>query len=162
MNKTVVVVLIVAALAALTTGVALAQNPQPPTPGGGFGPGGRMGMMRSFGATPEMGAIHEYMEEAMADALGISRDEFEKRHDAGETGYAIALDLGFSADEIPSLMREARVAAWEAAAKDGAVTQEQAEWMKSRPYGMGSGNCGGAGVGFGSGMRGWRFQQSNP
>lgn len=162
MKKTLVIILVVSALAILTTGVALAQAPQPPAPrGGGMGPGGGFGPM-GFAAGGEVGPMHEYMEQALADALGISLDEFETRREAGETAYEIALAEGFTADEIPALLRDARIKAWEAAAADGVITQQQLDWMKSRPSGMGLGNCDGTGQGFGGGMmRGWRFQQNN-
>lgn len=106
--------------------------------------------------------MHEYMEQALADALGISLDEFETRRGAGETAYEIALAEGFTADEIPTLLRDARTKAWEAAAKAGVITQEQLDWMKSRPNGTGTGNCDGTGQRLGGMMGGWRFQQSNP
>jgi hypothetical protein len=162
MKKTLVIVTVVTALAILTTGVALAQAPQPPAPrGGGMGPGGGFGPM-GFAAGGEAGPIHEYMETALADALGISLDEFETRREAGETAYEIALAEGFTADEIPALLRDARTKAWEAAAADGVITQQQLDWMKSRPSGTGMGNCDGTGQGLGGGMmRGWRFQQNN-
>jgi hypothetical protein len=164
MKRIVVVGLMVAAaLSLVTVGVAYAQDPQPPFPrGGGMGPGGGMMGPRGFAADGEMGPMHEYMEEALADALGISHDEFETRREAGETAYEIALAEGFSADEIPTLLRDARTKAWEAAAKAGVITQEQLDWMKSRPNGTGTGNCDGTGQRLGGMMGGWRFQQSNP
>jgi len=163
MKKVVVVgLLVTAALAVVATGVAFAQEPQPPMPrGSGMGPGGGMGPMRSF-ADGEEGPLHEYMVNAVAEALGIDADEFEARHDGGETAYEIALSLGFGTDEIPVLLRDARLQAWDAAAAAGVITQEQADWMRSRPSGMGVGNCDGTGQRLGGGMGGWRFQQSNP
>ena len=162
MKKTVVaILLVVAALAVLATGVAVAQAPQPPTPGGGFGMG--QGMMRGFAADGEEGPLHEYMVNAMANALGISVSDLEARLDAGETPYQIALDLGTSADKIPTLLSDARSKALDAAVAANAITQTQADWMKSRGARMGQGNCGGTGQPLGAGMgRGWRFQQSNP
>lgn len=161
MKKTVVVVLMVAALAVLTTGIVFAQTPQPPAPrGGGMGPGG-FGGMRPATSGAE-GPMHEYMVSAIADALGIAATDFEARLDSGETAYQIALDLGFTADEIPALLRDARLKAFDAAAADGVISQAQVDRMKSRPYGMGSGNCDGTGQHMGAGMGGWRFQQTNP
>ena len=160
-KKVVAIFLVVAALAILTTGVAVAQAPQPPTPGGWPGMGG--GRMHGFAAGGEEGPMHEYMVKAMADALGISVTDFETRREAGETAYQIALDLGISADKIPTLLSEARSKALDAAVSDGIITQAQAEWMKSRGAGLGQGNCGNGGQGFGMGMgRGWRYQQTNP
>ena len=64
-------------------------------------------------------------------------DAFEARHDAGETFYQIALAEGFTAEEIPALMQAARANALDAAAKDGVISQEQADWMSSRGFGRG-------------------------
>ena len=158
----VVAVLVVAALAVLGTGVVLAQEPTPPTPGGwGMGPG----MMGRFGKSDgEYGPMHQYMEDALAKALGISVDEFEAQRDAGKTAYQIALDLGFTADKIPALLRDAHTKALEAAAADGVISQQMLDWMKTRQAGgFGMGNCNGTGQRRGGGMMGgWRFQQSNP
>jgi hypothetical protein len=166
MKKTVVVILlVVAALAVLATGVAVAQTRQPPTPGSGAGMGlgsGR-GPMRAFAANGAEGPLHEYMVKAMADALGISASDFEARRDAGETAYQIALGLGISADKIPTLLSDARSKALDAAVADKAITQAQADWMKSRGAGMGPANCDGTGQPLGARMgSGWRFQQTSP
>lgn len=88
------------------------------------------------------GSLHEYMEKAMADALGLSLKDFEARHDAGETFYEIALSKGFAADDIPALMKSVRDTALDAATADGVITQAQAEWMKARGFGRGGGNYG--------------------
>lgn len=153
MKKAVLVsLLVVGALAVLAIGVAFAQTPQPPTPGGwpgmmGFGRGGMM--------NGQEGPMHEYMIKAMADAVGISADEFEKRREGGETAYEIALAEGIAADKIPALFSEARAKALDAAAAAGVITKDQADWMKSRGAGMmGQGGCGGSGQGFGPGMMG--------
>jgi hypothetical protein len=167
MKKTLLsVALVVLVLGALGVGVVLAQGGQPPV--GGFGPG----MMWDG----ETGPMHDYMEKAMADAVGLSVTEFESRHDAGETFYQIALAEGYSAEEIPALMQDARDKALDAAAADGVISQEQADWMQSR--GFGRGGMGGYGRGYSDGtcpmfdgdeapngqfgpgmMRGWGSQQ---
>jgi hypothetical protein len=154
-------IVVVVAIAAVGIGVAAAQAPQPPTPGGGqgFGPGfGPRGFAGGDGAE---GPMHEYMINALANALGITPADFEARHDAGETAYQIASDLGVSAESIPGLLTDARSSAMDAAAADGVISTEQAEWMKSRAAGMGSGNCIGNGAQMGFG-RGWRAAQSTP
>ncbi len=51
----------------------------------------------------------------MAEAVGLTVEEFEARHDAGETFYQIALAEGFTAEEIPALMQEARAKGLDAA-----------------------------------------------
>ena len=158
MKKTLLIVtMLVIALGTLGVGLVAAQEGNPP-----YG---------QRGAADGTGLLHEYMEKAMADAVSLSVNAFESRHDAGETFYQIALAEGFTAEEIPALMQNARTNALDAASKDGVISQEQAEWMKSRGFGRGglhggygNGNClmdddQGAGSGFGrGGARGWRNQ----
>ena len=170
MKKTLLIVaLLTLAIAALGVGVVAAQGGQPPV--SGYGPG-----MIWDG---DEGPLHDYMIKAMAEAVGLSETEFEFRHDAGETFYQIALAEGFTADEIPALMQDARAKALDAAAADGVISQEQADWMNSRGFGRGgmmggfgggygrygNGECPmyedgqGTGAGFGPGMmRGWGRQ----
>ena len=153
--------LVVVSIAAVGIGVAVAQAPQPPTPGGGQGFGRGFGPMGFAGEGGAEGPMHEYMINALADALGMTPADFESRHDAGETAYQMASNLGVSAESIPALLSDARGKALEAAAADGVIPQEQAEWMKPRAAGMGSGNCLGNGgqMGFG---HGWRAAQNTP
>lgn len=166
MKKLIVIAFVLAAaFGLLVAGVAFAQGENPPF--GGRGPGDGSGL------------LHEYMQKAMADAVGLSVEEFESRHDAGETFYQIALSKGYAVEEIPALMQDARNAALDAAAKDGVITQAQADWMKSRGFGRGGmmGGFGGNGTcpmydgdeapyggQFGPGMmgggRGGRWQQN--
>ena len=136
MKKTLwIVILVILALGALGVGVVTAQGTQTP-----YG---------QRGVADGVGPMHEYMQQAMAEAVGLSVEEFEARHNAGETFYQIALAEGFSAEEIPALMQAARAEGLDAAAADGVITQEQADWMKSRGFGRG-GMMGGYG-GFGNG-----------
>ena len=171
MKKTLLIVaLVVLALGAVGVGVVAAQSGQQP-----YG---------QRGTVDGVGPMHDYMEQAMADAVGLSLDEFEARHDAGETFYQIALAQGFSAEEIPALMQDARAKALDAAVAAGVITQDQADWMGSRGFGRGgmmggygsygTGECpmfngdevpsGQPGTGFGPGMmgggRGGRWQQA--
>ena len=156
-KKYVVMLLVVFALGIGVTGVAVAQTPQPQTP---FGRGPMMG---GYGMNGQEGPLHDYMVTAMANALGISASDLEARQDAGKTAYQIALDLGISADKIPALLSAAHAKALDAAQAAGVVTQQQADWMKSRGAGMGTGNCTGMGQRIGGGMgRGGRCQQVNP
>ncbi len=154
MNKTILVLpLMITALAVFTTGVAAAQSPQP------LNAAGSNTGMRGTGDGP----LHTYMINAFAQALNITPADFEARRDAGQTAYQIAQSLGFSADQIPALLSNARTQALNAAVADGVITQQQADWMKSRAVGMGSGICDGTGRQAGMGMgRGWRWQQANP
>jgi hypothetical protein len=159
MKKTfLIVVLAVAALAALSTGVAYAQ---------GFG-GGQSPI------TNGEGPLHDYMIKAYAEALSLTPDALEARIDKGETVYQIALAQGIAADQIPTVLAAARAKALDAAVSAGVISADQAAWMKSR-MGQGFGNCDGAGrlggggmrgrgaSGYGSGMmRGGGWQQTNP
>jgi hypothetical protein len=136
MKKTLwIVLLVILALGALGVGVVAAQGGQPP-----YG---------QRGVADSVGPMHEYMEDAMAEAVGLTVEEFEARHDVGETFYQIALAEGFTAEEIPALMQAARTKGLEAAAAAGVITQEQAEWMGSRGHGgmMYGGGYGGYGNG---------------
>ncbi len=118
----------------------------------GFGPG-------MMGA--EDGPMHDAMITAFADALGLSPEELEARHDDGETLWQIADALGLSESDIQTLMVTARDAALAQAVTDGQLTQEQADGMLSHMgAGMGAGtfgggSCDGSAGGFhGHGMKG--------
>ena len=154
MKKTMLVVLLVVLALGAFTGVASAQTSQPNT-----------------------GLLHEYMEKALAEKLGIPLATVEAQFDAGKTLYQIALDNGIAQADLPALMLEVRTTAIKAALTDGVITQVQADRMlKSGGYGMGIGmmrggtragagvrSCGGTGVPAGSGMhRGGSWQQINP
>jgi len=107
--------------------------------GEGYGPG----MMGG-----EMDALHEIMYPAMAAALGLSPEEFDARHSAGETFWDIAEAQGLTTDEAWSLMQTARDAALDQAVDDGDVSREFADGMRLHMDGMldgdfapGSGHC---------------------
>jgi hypothetical protein len=144
--------LVVAALAVFSTGAAFAQDEQPP-----FTPQGRM---QGGGEGP----LHDFMVKALAEALGMDAAKLESRIESGETPFAIALAQGKSAEEIPALFASARSKALDLAVAAGEITQEQADWMKSRGIGrgggMGTGTCDGTGR---SQMHGGgRWQQTTP
>lgn len=117
-------------------GLAFAQGGTPPAaaPGadrgwdhgmmGGGGPG-----MRGNGWHMPGGGLHQSMQDALAEALGLSRAELDSRLAAGETHYSIASELGFTPDEFAGLMTQARAEAIAAAVANGAISQEQADWM---------------------------------
>jgi hypothetical protein len=83
------------------------------------------------------GPMHDYMHDALAEALGMTRDAFEAQLSAGETPWTIAEAQGLTADEFTAMIAEARAEALAAAAASGALTQEQADWMLARPMGAG-------------------------
>ena len=130
--------------------------------GQGYGPGMRgegfgYGMMgagdNGVGINPgEMGALHEYMYPAMATALGLTPEEFNTRHEAGETFWDIAESQGLTSEEAWALMQTARNEALQQAVADGVITQEFADQMLARMdamhgngFGPGSGSCHGGG-----------------
>jgi uncharacterized protein YidB (DUF937 family) len=130
-------VIVVVALVALgVAGYAFAQTVTPPAPDFPFGWGGmgRHGGMMGGWRSGEggYGLMHEYMEDAMAEALGISHDELEELLDQGKTMWQIAQEKGFTEEEFGELVVKARTEVLEKMVDDGVITQEQADWMKSR------------------------------
>jgi hypothetical protein len=119
------------------------------------------------------GTLHDYMEKALAEKLGVPLATIEAQFDAGKTLYQIALDNGITQADLPAFMLEVRTTAINAALSDGVITQAQADRMlQSGGRGMGqgmmrggtgAGPCGGTGIPVGTGMqRGGRWQQANP
>ncbi len=165
MKKTMFVFVLVVVAALAFTGVAAAQTTQ-----------------------PVQGTLHDYMEKALAEKLGISLSDVEAQFDAGLSLYQIALNNQVAQADLNTFMLEVRSNAISAALADGVITQTQADWMlqasargmgvgmgagmgASRGYGMmggfangtGVGPCDGTGTPIGTGMqRGGRWQQANP
>ncbi|MBN2678215.1 MAG: hypothetical protein JXR32_09150 [Anaerolineaceae bacterium] len=144
------------ALAFSITSVVTADTGEPPLPsdhcglvdnilkidGCGFG--------RPDGARLNDGILHDYMLEVYSDKLGISVSELETRISGGETMADIALDEGLTLEDFRTWMLDARSQAIDLAVADGALSEEQAEWMKTRGGMM----FGGTGRKQGSGMMG--------
>jgi len=141
---------LVAVLVFGVAGFAYAQSKTPATPEYPYGPGmmgpgmmgnydndasgyshGMMGGYGMMGWNGEEGPMHEAMVAAVANALGLTPEEIETRHDAGETLWEIAEAEGLSAEEIQDLMSPAHDTALEEAVANGDLTQEQADWMDS-------------------------------
>jgi len=129
----------------------------------GYGPGGMMGK-RGFQQGPGMmerraygtgmmgergeGPMHEYMISAFAEAIGLSAEAVETRHDAGETLRDIAIAEGIAEEDLPEFFLPVREAALGAAVADGVITQEQADLMlehmqafQGRGFGFGPEGC---------------------
>ncbi len=158
MKKTfLIVALVVLALGVWGVGAAFAQGGQPP-----------------------YGGMHDYVEQAFAAKLGLTEQQVENQLAAGKPMYQIALDNGIKQEDLSNFMNEVHKDAFAKAVKDGAMTQEQADWMLQRMQNMyqngyGAGNCpvhsgqGGRGVGpgmmrgggYGPGMM-WRQGTRNP
>ncbi len=90
---------------------------------------GMMGGHGLMGCDGEEGPMHDAMVAALAQALDLTPEELEARHDAGETMWQIAESEGLNADEIQDLMLSAHDSALEDAVADGQLTEEQASWM---------------------------------
>lgn len=152
----VALVLAALALAGVGAGVAFAQDVTPPYTW--HGP-----MMNG------QGPLHTFMVVEWAKKLDLNVNDINTRLSAGETMYDIALSAGVTAEEFPAVMTEVRASALDAAVAANVITQEQADWMKSRGFGQGgmhgNGNCDGTGRQGqgGHGMMGSRQgQQTNP
>jgi len=161
MKKTLLIVaIVVLALGVLGAGVAFAQGEQPPqlygfgmtlAPGahlpwravpGSAGMGGP-GMMGSQGG---YGFMHDSVEEALAEKLGLTEEQVEDALANGTTMYQLALDNGVAEADLPAFMNEVHQAAFDKAVADGVMTQEQADWMLEHMQGMvtngyGFGDC---------------------
>jgi hypothetical protein len=93
------------------------------------GAGHMAGGMMGFGG--EYGPMHQYMVDALAEALDLTAEELQARVEAGESMWDIAAGLGLSEDQVATLMQSAHDLAIDQALVDGAITQEQADWMNS-------------------------------
>ena len=157
MKKTLLIVaIVILALGALGVGAALAQGGNPPSNPLGNGRGYGMmgyGMMSGQGG---YGAMHDYVEEALADKLGLTEEQVEQELTT-KPMFQIALDHGIAQADLQTFMAEVHETAFAAAVKDGVMTQAQADamlqHMSQNGYGV---NCpmGGDGYGHGNGMMG--------
>jgi hypothetical protein len=124
---------------------------------------------------PGTGLLHDYLEKALADKLGIDVTVVAAQVDAGKTLAQIALDNGIIQADLPTFMAEIRTKAINAALAAGVITQAQADQMlrmarrgmgQGMMYGgagTGTGVCDGTGFPGGKGMhQGGSWQQVNP
>ncbi len=95
------------------------------------------------------------MFDTVAEALGLTPEEFFAELRAGKSPAEIAEEQGVEMDAvydaITSAQGEAMQQAIEQAVEDGRLSQEQADWLLE---GLDSGYWAGRGFGFGRGMRG--------
>jgi hypothetical protein len=148
MNKIILSIAVVAivAIALGTTGAVYAQSGTPQAPvsdtGYGYGMGGRGargGLMSGSVAGTQDGLLHDEMIAAYSEKLGISVDVLNSRLADGETLSAIALSTGLTFEQFTAIRLEVRTLVIDQAVKDGTLTQEQADWMKTRSARMGTG-----------------------
>jgi DNA-directed RNA polymerase specialized sigma24 family protein len=132
----IVVALVVAAVA--VTGYALAQQPPPPQsgerdfPGPGMGgrEGGRAG--RGPGQPNWMEPYQDQIQEAVAEALGISVEELGAARDEGKTLRDLAEEQGVELADVQAALEAARLEAVEQAVADGVISEEMAERIIER------------------------------
>ena len=89
----------------------------------GYGPGGVGG--GRFG----MGQIHEYVEQALADKLGMTKADVETALASGKSMVQIAVDKGTQAADLNALLTDVHKTAFAKAVSDGVMTQAQADAM---------------------------------
>ena len=176
MKKTLLIVaVVVLALGVLGAGVAFAQGEQPPQSTQSYGYGsGMMGGPGMMGGRGGYGFMHEYVEQALAEKLGLTEEQVEDALADGTSMYQFALDNGVVEADLPTFMNEVHQVAFDKAIADGVMTQEQSEWMLERMQGMytdGFGDCpmngeypqDGTGFrGMMGGNGGGRWQQTQP
>jgi len=160
---------IVALVALAGAAVAFAQpgNPTPtPPPFGGYGPGmmgGGYGIMGNGAGM--MGSGYGFMAEyrdvihaRIAEALGLSLDEFNAALAEGKTPYQIAQEKGIDFATVQAAMQAGMAEALKQAVADGKLTQAQADAMLSHHAQMSAWHANGGGpmAGRGRGMMGGR------
>lgn len=155
----------IAALAAVLgvvalSAVAFAQGPDDGRPFGGWhrqAPFGQMG-----GGWLHTEANQARMHTAIAEAVGLSVDEFETAIADGQTLAQIAAAQGVDLAEVWTVMQTVRQEIIDQAVADGLLTPERAEWLSQRmaghgygPGGYGPGDCTGDGPLGGRGGQGF-------
>ena len=147
--KSIVIVAVIAIAFGATSAVfAQSTTPGEPVQGAGmaFGSSGqgargaRGGMLNANVAGTQDGLLHDVIIAAYADELGISVADLEARILGGETMSEIAISTGLTVEQFLALKVEVRAIALDQAVLDGTLTQGQADWLKTRGTGIGSGN----------------------
>lgn len=153
MKKTMILLAVVGVLAMMlgVVGFVYAQDDEPDTPfGWGFGHhGGRGGHGRGWFGKDEgdFGPMHEPMQAAIAEALGLTVEDLDAAYEEGKTPWDLAEEQGLSEDEFSTLIFDARQAGLEQAVADGTISQEMADWIQSHwdemsEKGFSPGSCG--------------------
>jgi hypothetical protein len=165
MKKIVVIVIAVVAVAALAFGVVnfvRANQAQTAVAGQGwiqgvpgmmqYGYGERSGRMmdnqgagrgrsmmgtgQSRGYASGADTLHTYMQDALAEKLGMTSDELSTSLNDGKSLLDLAADKGMTVADFQTMQEEARVAAIDKALADGVISQNQADWMKTNQVGF--------------------------
>lgn len=94
----------------------------------------------AFGRMPMMGPgveMHEWMEEALSEALDISHEELDELFAESESREDLAQQLDLSEEDLEAHFEEAHASAIDKAVEEGYLDQDQAEWMEEHMDGMG-------------------------
>lgn len=167
MIGTLILAVFIAVLGSASNVFAQTATPNTTTPTYGFG-NGRNNMNgrgqgygnRNTAPVNQSGLLQEYFTAAYAEKLGLSVDALNARLAKGETLAQIAAANGMNLNQFQTFMAEARALALDNAVKDGKITQQQADWMKTRGISSnGNFNNGGNRRGPGNGNRGNRGNQ---
>ncbi|MBN2046128.1 MAG: hypothetical protein JW757_13985 [Anaerolineales bacterium] len=144
MKKYLVISIVVMLVAALSIGTVMAEEEPPTAP--------RKTQTRDSAGNRVMA---DYMNQAIADLLGITLEEYDACKLAGNTLFDIAMDLGIDAESLANLRSEAREMAYEAALADGVIGEYEYQYFRSRiGHGQGGWRQGGHGNGNGGGRGG--------
>jgi hypothetical protein len=114
---------------------------------------------------------HDRMEEALAEALGLTVEELEAARADGQTLFEMAQAQELPLDDLREAMAAVHEEILEQAVSDGVLTEEQAEWLRDAERGFGPGlgpgmhlgpmgRCGG--MRGGPGARGFSFGPGGP
>ncbi len=85
------------------------------------------------------GPLSPYMETAIAEAFGLTLEDYQARRESGESLLDIASELGFTVEDFQLRIEEAHQKALENAVSDGVITQEQADALQGKPFRQPSG-----------------------
>jgi hypothetical protein len=144
MKKIIVTTMIVMLIAALSLGTVMADDEPPTAP--------RKIQTRDSAGNRVMAG---YMNQAIADLLGITLEEYDAYKQEGLTLFEIAEELGIDAESLANLRADAREQAYEAALGDGAIGDKEYKFFQSRiGRGQGGWRQGGRGNGNGGGQGG--------
>ncbi len=85
-----------------------------------------------MGDRPDKGVLQPYMQQAVADKLGLTVTELEAKLADGTKLHEVVLATGVTLEEMPTFMSEVQATALAAAVKDGVLTQAQADEITAR------------------------------
>ncbi|GAB4401695.1 MAG: hypothetical protein OHK0031_19680 [Anaerolineales bacterium] len=101
----------------------------------GYGPGGMMGGRGGYepgtmmGGRGGYGPIHDYVEQALGEKLGLTEAQVEEQLSAGKTMAQIATDNGIADADLSAFLTDVHTAAFDKAVAAGVLTREQADLM---------------------------------